>query len=130
MSQPILTSPDDPGAPPVADRRNDERVPILGELRGEVMVFQSVVVTEVGRRGVQIETAFPFQIESLHEFRLALGNQSIVVKGRVMHCSIVDVDQEFVRYRSGVEFVEPSERISRVVAEFVAAARKDTRPSD
>lgn len=103
------------------DHRDFERIQILGQLRGEVMVFQAITVTEIGRGGVQIESSFPLQVDSLHEFRLGLGDRSVVVKGRVVHCSISDVDQETVVYRSGVEFVDPSERVEAAIADFVGA---------
>jgi hypothetical protein len=109
------------------ERRDEERVSLLGELPGEVMVFQPMAITEIGRGGVQIETAFPFQIDSLHQLRLALGDQPIVVQGRVTHCSIIDVDQEFVRYRSGIEFIELSERTYGVIARFVDAIKEGRR---
>src|SRR5205085_2540990 len=96
------------------ERREEERFPVLGELEGEVRVFQPMVTTELGRGGVQIETSFPFHLDSIHELRLAL-DQPIVVKGRVTHCSIIDVDQEFVRYRSGVEFIDMPARLRQVI---------------
>jgi len=43
------------------------------------------------------------------------------MKGRVAHCSISDVDQDIVVYRSGIEFVEPPERVSSVITEFIDA---------
>src|SRR5688572_28208359 len=73
-------------APP--ETRDRERVPILGELRGEVMVFQAMTVLDISYGGAQIETAFPLQLDSLHEFRLTLGERSIVVKGRIAHSHI------------------------------------------
>jgi hypothetical protein len=41
------------------------------------------------------------------------------VKGRVAHCRISDVDQDIVTYRSGVEFVEPSDRVADAISEFI-----------
>jgi hypothetical protein len=109
------------------DKRDSERIPILGELHGEVMVFQPMAIKEISRGGAQVETGFPLQLDSLHEFRLTLGDRSVVVKGRVAHCSISDVDQELVLYRSGIEFVEPSERVFSVIAEFIEAIRSGRR---
>ena len=108
-------------------RKRDERIQILGELHGEVMVFQPMAIKEISRGGAQVETAFPLQLDSLHEFRLTLGDRSIVVKGRVAHCSISDVDQELVTYRSGIEFVEPSERVFSVIAGFIDAIKDGRR---
>lgn len=107
--------------------REAERLQILGDLRGEVMVFQPMAVRELSRGGAQLETAFPLHVDSLHEFRLTLGEQSVVVKGRIVHCSITDIDQEIVLYRSGVEFVEPSERFRNVIDGFIDAVRTGRR---
>ena len=105
------------------EKRDTERFKILGQLQGEVMVFQPMVVREVSLSGAQIESAFPLQLNSLHDFRLTLGPRSIVLKGRVVHCSISDVDQEVVVYRSGVEFIEVSDRTMTVITEFLEALR-------
>jgi hypothetical protein len=108
------------------NKRDSERIQILGELHGEVMVFQPMAIKEISRGGAQVETTFPLQLDSLHELRLTLGDRSIVVKGRVAHCSISDVDQELVTYRSGIEFIEPSERIYSVITGFIETI-KDSR---
>jgi hypothetical protein len=105
------------------DKRDIERVQILGELRGEVTVFQPIAIKEISRGGAQVETGFPFQVDSLHEFRLTLGERSVVVKGRVAHCKITDVEQELVLYRSGIEFIEPSEHVAAVIADFLNAVQ-------
>src|SRR6185436_4737662 len=104
-----------------------ERIEILGELRGEVMVFQPMAIREISRGGAQVETAFPLQLDSLHDFRLTLADRSIVIKGRVAHCSISDVDQELVLYRSGIEFIEPPERVAGVISEFIDAVTNGRR---
>ena len=109
------------------NQRDTERIQILGELHGEVMVFEPMAIKEISRSGVQVETSFPLQLDSLHEFRLTLGDRSVIVKGRVVHCSITDVDQEIVLYRSGVEFIEPSERVAAVVADFIQAIKDGRR---
>lgn len=91
------------------------------------MVFQAMAIKEISRAGAQVETGFPLQLDSLHEFRLTLGSQSVVVKGRVVHCSISDVDQDVVLYKSGVEFIEPVERIATVITSFIDAVRAGRR---
>src|SRR5712691_4639685 len=100
------------------NKRDTERIEILGELLGEVMVYQPMAIKELSRGGLQVETGYPFQLDSLHDFRLTLGDRSVVVKGRVAHCSIADVDQELITYRSGIEFIEPSERVFSAIADF------------
>ena len=111
----------------VSDKRDAERIQILGELHGEVMVFEPMVIKEISRGGAQIESGFPLQLDSLHDFRLTIGDRSVIVKGRVAHCSISDVDQELVTYRSGIEFVEASERVDAVIVEFIEAIRNGRR---
>ncbi len=101
--------------------RGCQRFPILGELHGEVTVFQPIVIREISRAGAQIETAFPLQLNSLHQFRLMLGDQSVVVKGRVAHCRVSDVDDQGTTYRSGIEFVEMSEPVSTAIVHFIEA---------
>jgi hypothetical protein len=118
--------PEDPSSD--SDRKRDgERIQILGELHGEVMVFEPMAIREISRGGAQVETAFRLQLDSLHELRLTLGDRSIVVKGRVVHCSISDVDQELVTYRSGLEFTELSDRVYSVIAGFIEAIKDGRR---
>ena len=110
-----------------SDKRDTERIQILGELHGEVMVFQPMVIKEVSRGGCQVETSFPLHLDSLHEFRLTLSDRSVIVKGRVAHCSISDMDQEIVLYRSGIEFIETSERVFSVINDFINAVQDGRR---
>jgi len=105
------------------ERRESPRVQILGELRGEIMVFQPMAITEIATGGAQIETAFPLQLDSLHDVRLTLGNRSVVVKARIAHCHISDVEEERVVYRTGVEFVELSDHARIAISSFVEALR-------
>ena len=109
------------------EKRDRERIEILGELHGEVMIFQALSIKEISHGGCLVETSFPLHINSLHDVRLTLGEQSIVLKGRVAHCRISDVDQEIVTYRSGVEFIELSDRIRGVIVDFMEAIRAGRR---
>jgi hypothetical protein len=109
------------------DRRDGERVEILGGLQGEVMVFHAMTITQIGTGGVQIETPFALHLDSLHDFRLTLGSRSIVVKGRIAHCRISDVEEERVLYRSGVEFIEPSEHAQAAIRTFLETLRASRR---
>ena len=108
---------------PADDKRDTHRLQILGDLQGEVTVFQPMAIKEISRGGAQVETAFPLHLDSLHDFRLTLGDCSIVLKGRVAHCQISNVEQELVTYRSGIEFIEPSDRVYSVIAGFIEAIR-------
>ncbi len=106
------------------DKRDAERVPMLGELQGEMMVFQPMLVKDISRSGATVETRYPLHLNSLHDIRLILGNRSVILKGRVVHSRISDVDQDIVTYRTGVEFIELSDRVAGAIAHFVDALAK------
>ncbi len=110
------------------EKRTAERLPLLGELRGEIMRYEPLRVVELGRRGVQVETGFPLHLDSLHDLRISLGERSIVVKGRVVHSRISDVFQDVVTYRSGIEFVDMLERVEAAIAVFLDTTREARAP--
>ena len=101
------------------ERRRSKRVGLFGEIRGDVMVYEPAAVREIGLDGAQIETRFPLLVDSLHDFRLSLGDHSVVVKGRVAHGHVSDVDPDAVTYRAGIEFIDPPGRVLAVIAEFI-----------
>jgi hypothetical protein len=105
------------------DKRDRERIEILGELHGEVMIFQPLSIKEISRGGCLVETTFPLHLNSLHEVRLTLGDRSVVLKARVAHSRISDVEQEIVTYRSGVEFIELNDRVRDVIRNFIDAIK-------
>jgi hypothetical protein len=105
------------------DKQDRERIPVRS-LDGEVKVFQPMTILDLSIGGVQVETPFPLQLDSLHEFRISLGEQSIVVKGRIAHCHIGELQEGVVLYRSGVEFIEPSDHVRTAVADFLEAVRQ------
>lgn len=122
-----MSPTNDSASPDRNGTRDGERIQILGELHGEVTVFQPIAIKEISRGGALIEIAFPLHVDSLHDFRLSLGDRSVVVKGRVAHCRISDVDQDLVRFRAGVEFVEASDRVLSVITSFIEAIRETRR---
>ena len=122
------STPPEPGSEPGGkEKRITERIPILGDLQGEVMVFQPMAVKEVSRGGALVETGFPLVLDSLHDFRLTLGDRAVIVKGRVVHCSISDVEQETVFYRCGIEFVQLSDRVFNVITDFIDSIKAGRR---
>lgn len=107
------------------DRRDAERISILGSLPAEVMVYAPMAIREIGHGGLTAETSFPLHLDSLHDLRLALEACSVIVKGRVVHSRIIDVDQDVVTYRTGFEFVELSEPVSMAITEYVTALKSN-----
>jgi hypothetical protein len=47
----------------------------------------------------------------------------VILKGRVVHSRISEVDQDIVTYMSGVEFVEASDRVVGAIAEYLETVR-------
>src|ERR1700676_2902374 len=107
--------------------RRGSRFEILGGLPGDMMVTHQIAIKELSLGGALIETGFPLHLDSIHDFRLTLGDRSVIVKGRVAHCHISDVDQELVLYRSGIDFVEVSQRVSEAIGDFMAAIKDGRR---
>jgi hypothetical protein len=103
--------------------RDTERIELLSGLSGEVMLFQHMVIRQISKGGMQVETGFPLHLDSLHEFRLTLGERSVVVKGRIAHSHISEVDQAVVTYRSGIEFIELSAPVAAVIGGFIDTLR-------
>lgn len=115
------------GRPMSEDRRENERVEMLGSMPGATTVIQPLGIKELSRRGAQVETRFALPVDSLREFRLNLSGRSMVVKGRVAHCHVSEVDAEGVIYRAGVEFVDLPERALSAISDFldeIKAGRK------
>jgi hypothetical protein len=109
------------------DKRETERIAPRGQLEGAVMVFQPMTIVEISHNGAQIEVPFPLQLDSLHEFRLSLGERSVIVKGRIVHCYVGELSTDGTVYRSGIEFVEPSEPVRQAIADFVDTQRAARR---
>jgi hypothetical protein len=112
---------------PDANKRDNERVPVPSPLHGEVKVFQPMTILDVSRGGALIETPFALQIDSLHDFRISLGDRSIVVKGRIAHCHIGELKEGIVLYRSGVEFIENTGHAQAALDDFVTALKASRR---
>ena len=109
------------------NKRDTERVAVPVPLHGEVKVYQPMTILDVSGGGAQIETPFALQLDSLHDFRLSLGERSVVVKGRIAHCHIGELKEGVVIYRTGVEFVELSDHVQSAIGHFVAALKLSQR---
>jgi len=76
--------------------------------------------------GAQIETPFALQLDSLHDFRISLGERSVVVKGRIAHCHIGELKEGVVLYRTGVEFIEISDHAQEAIGRVRAIHQRIT----
>jgi hypothetical protein len=109
---------------PIEERRDSPRVELLGAVEGEMAVVHPVAVKEISPGGALVETSFPLRIDSLHDHRLTLG-RPLVVKGRVVHSSVSDVDYDVITYRSGIEFVDTNERVATAIADYLKTTRAE-----
>jgi len=105
------------------NKRDAPRLPVPAPLSGEVKVFQPMTISDVSASGIQIETPFALQLDSLHDFRISLGERSVVLKGRIAHCHIGELKEGVVIYRTGVEFVETSDHVQAAIEHFVEALK-------
>ena len=104
-------------------KRAHERHHLPDPVSGEVKIYHSMAIRQLSGGGALIEIGVPLQLDSLHDFRLALGDRSVVVKGRVVHSHISTVGSDRVSYHTGIEFVDLSEPVNQVLAAFIEALR-------
>ena len=91
-------------------------------LEGAVTVYQPITVLDITEDGFRLEAPFPLQNDSLHDFRLALGSRSVIVKGRVATCEVGEI-RDGVVYVCLVEFIDPTAHALSAIRDFVAALR-------
>ena len=102
-------------------KREAERVPIPGQVHGEVTVFQPMTIMNMSEKGMQIESASALHNDSLHDFRLSLDDRSVIVKGRVAYCQIAELEEGMVLYRCGIEFIQITPHAQAAISDFVTA---------
>ena len=103
----------------MSQTRMGPRVPILGHLGGDITVVEPMSIQDLGIGGATIETRFPLLIDSLHQLRISLDALTVVVKGRVVHSHISDVEAEVVSYHSGIEFVETPHHVQDAITVYL-----------
>jgi hypothetical protein len=107
-------------------RRAHERHALPDPASGEVKIYHSMAIRQLSSGGALIEIAVPLQLDALHDFRLSLGDRSVVVKARVVHSHISTVASSGVSYHTGIEFVDLSEPVAQALSTYIASlARHD-----
>jgi hypothetical protein len=107
-----------------AEGRDSERVGLPLTIEGEVLVFQRMDIRQLSVEGALIQTAFPLAVDSVHAFRLMLDEGPVVVKGRVAHSHIAEVEQNTVVYHSGIEFVAVRPPVARTISAFLERVKR------
>jgi hypothetical protein len=113
----------------MSDKRDRERVPVPSPLYGEVKVYQPMTILDISKGGLLIETPFALQLDSLHDFKISLGELSIVVKGRIAHSHVGELAEGTVHYRMGIEFIENTDHAQSAIEAFVDALRLSQKAS-
>jgi hypothetical protein len=114
------------------DKRESARLDILGKLAGEVSVLAPIVIRDISQTGALVECGFPLILGSGHDLRLHLGDDSVVVKARVVRCHIADIGRELVRYVAGLEFVNLSPHVGVAITAYIEHLRRqrESAPDD
>lgn len=107
------------------DKRESPRTEILGRLAGEVTVPAPIMVRDISRSGAQIECAYPLVLGSIHEIRLHLDDDTVVVKARVVRCHIADIGRDLVRYVAGVEFADLPPYADAAIALYLESLKQE-----
>lgn len=110
------------------ERRREERLPILGTLPGDVTIVEPVRITDISQHGASVELERSLALESLHDFRLALGERSAIVKARVAYCRVSDIWPDHMIYRAGLEFLDVSPRVHDAIAAYIAETKTAREP--
>jgi hypothetical protein len=76
-------------------------------MQGRVSLPVPVTVREISLGGMSMDSSHVFEVGSIHEFGLTLGDESsVVLQGRIVY-SRLNVGQDgSVRYVTGVQFVD------------------------
>lgn len=96
---------------------------LAGAVPGEVKIYHSMEIRQLSAGGALIEIGVPLQLNSLHDFRLSLGDRSVVVKARVVHSHISTVVSDRVTYQTGIEFADLAAPIALAIEGFIEALR-------
>lgn len=90
------------------DRRRSPRIELLSRLHGHsVSLDLPVRVAQISLGGMAIETAVPFPVGAVHQFRLTLGDDSTTeLAGRVMHSRNTAPAGATPVFTTGIQFVD------------------------
>jgi PilZ domain len=109
------------------DRRRSPRIELLGRLQGHSVSLEvPIVVREISLGGMAIETSEHLPAGSIHEFRLTLGDDSVVeLLGRVMHSRNTALPDATPVFVTGVQFIDDHDDQAHTVSMSFASQRSD-----
>ena len=77
------------------------------------------LVKQLSASGMLIITELPPKPESIVELELQLNDHSFECTGRVVYAAEVDLVEEELRYRVGVEFLRPRKEQLQILENFI-----------
>lgn len=101
------------------NQRQRQRIPLPHGLSGEVTVYRPLTVSDLSPLGARVDTPEPLRVNSVRAFRLNLGEQTVVLKGRVCHASVRALDNSVVVYTSGIEFLDVAPMARLAIERFL-----------
>jgi hypothetical protein len=104
------------------DERRAPRLHLNRELTGEVTVYRPLSVSDLSPEGARVETSDSLRVGSVRAFRFNLGDQTVVLKGRITHASVRTLAGAGVVYTSGVEFLDVPPASRDALEHFLARA--------
>jgi len=76
----------------------------------------SVRVREISLGGMSVETAEPFELNSVHQFNLTLGDgATIELTGRVLRSARVAPEGHPVHFVSGIQFIDDESDVAEII---------------
>ena len=105
------------------ERRREERLRIPNSMPGDVTIVEPVRIVDISLCGAAVELERSLALESLHDFRLALGDRSAIVKARVAYCRVSDIWPDRMVYRAGLEFLDVAPRVRDAIAAFITETK-------
>jgi hypothetical protein len=99
------------------DRRSSPRVEMMGRMQGRTVALGlSVHVREISLGGMSVETAEPFELNSVHQFNLTLGDGATIrLTGRVLRTARVATEGHLVHFVSGIQFIDDENDVAGII---------------
>ena len=90
------------------ERRRSPRVEVVGRVHGRAVTLDvPITVREISLGGMSIDAPVAFEIDSVHDFALTLGDGSAaMIAGRVRYCRQTGGDGADATFLVGLEFIE------------------------
>ena len=106
----------------VAESRRAPRIELMERIHGHLTsVDVPVLVREISLGGLSVQAALRFPVGAVHEFRLTLGDLStVMVRGRVVHCTPREDEKGQLVYNTGIEFLEDQPVSSPKIPDLVS----------